>query len=223
MSNFKSSFHITCMFLNCGRKPEYLEGNHADTRNIHKRHTERRWPRNRIQDPLAVRQHCLSQNNQSIVYKIWITKYWKIPVLSYKVINCPVTDLKCLDKQSKTQRYSVSYYVFSHLRGLFEKSCTIIINMLLSGGGERGHLWWLYVWAFCQALLWKFVGSLFGYMYSILHMHSTPLFSRIMQVSLTHIAHVPITLCLVTPLLRFFFSQLCPVQVNNVFEVYPQC
>lgn len=70
--------------------------------------------------------------------------------------------------------------------------------------------------------------GVFGYLYSLLHMHITTLPSNIIQASLKHVSHVdthylPITLCLVTPLLRFFSAGLCPVQVNNVFEVFPQC
>lgn len=43
--NFKSQTNLICMPLDCGRKPEHLEGGLAATGRACKLHRERHWPR----------------------------------------------------------------------------------------------------------------------------------------------------------------------------------
>ena len=55
--NLESIINLTCMSLDCGRKPEYSQRTHANTRRTCKLHTERPAP---IREPdlLAVRRQC---------------------------------------------------------------------------------------------------------------------------------------------------------------------
>ncbi|MEQ2314597.1 hypothetical protein AMECASPLE_013772, partial [Ameca splendens] len=56
--NLERPINLTVMFLDCGRKPEYLERTHACTGRTCKLHTERPPTGSRTKDLLAARQHC---------------------------------------------------------------------------------------------------------------------------------------------------------------------
>ncbi len=48
--SLESPINLTCMSLNCGKKPEYQEEIHADTGRTGKLHTERFYP-SRVSNP----------------------------------------------------------------------------------------------------------------------------------------------------------------------------
>ncbi|XP_062862288.1 zinc finger protein 3 homolog [Trichomycterus rosablanca] len=68
MDNFVSPVHLTCMSLDCGRKPEHPEETHVHTGRTCKRHTERTQtisPGNQTQDHLAVRRQRYPPHNDN--------------------------------------------------------------------------------------------------------------------------------------------------------------
>ncbi|MEQ2293612.1 hypothetical protein AMECASPLE_035354 [Ameca splendens] len=56
--NLELPINLTDMFLDCGRKPEYLVRTHACTGRTCKLHAERPQAGNQTQDLLAARQQC---------------------------------------------------------------------------------------------------------------------------------------------------------------------
>ncbi|MED6269182.1 hypothetical protein CHARACLAT_030549 [Characodon lateralis] len=64
--NLERPINPAAMFLDCGRKPEYLVRTHACTGRTCKLHAERPQARSRTQDLLAARQQCYQLLHQAI-------------------------------------------------------------------------------------------------------------------------------------------------------------